>query len=341
MSFIQRFFGSRRHAHPSSPHSARKKVDTKTTPPRFTTQSPPESILHHLDGAEKPVKASTGSSQITFQRSDKLLENNTGLFQPISTLPHGEDIPIPVFFRDSSPSDLPIPFFDRDNPSSPPRVTRTNNTVHCLRSPVDVTTEREKCGFSFGEMPVLCYKSEDGLLSALKQWSQDITSDFGGFNISTYVGDLKTELKTRGPRRLLKCDRFGKTVSLDSKRIRQRTTKPCECEWAIWIEQSSEGWMVADPTSSSIKTLKSQNTPMTASHHSIHNHRLYTSIEQKITNPAMRHFTDEQHDKAKMLAEANCPSTCIYTYLYDKCKEKNEPIFCKRNWFIFLFTLII
>lgn len=121
---------------PSSPNRPAKKNDSKSTPSRLIDDSPDTPF-----GTPLPLK-SPDEIETKLPNDDDIFISKDATKIEECMLPHGEDIPIPVFIRDPSPSDLPIPFVDRDNPSSPPRVTRTNNTVHYLRSPVDITTER-------------------------------------------------------------------------------------------------------------------------------------------------------------------------------------------------------
>jgi len=133
---------------PSSPIPPAKKNDSKSTPSRLIVDSPdtPFGTPLHLKSPDQIETKLPNDDDIFISKDNTKIEE--------CMLPHGEDIPIPVFIRDPLPSDFPMPFFNRDNPSSPPRVTRTNNTVYCLRSPIDITTEREKCGFSFGPFDI-------------------------------------------------------------------------------------------------------------------------------------------------------------------------------------------
>jgi len=84
--------------------------------------------------------------------------------------------------------------------------------------------------------------------------------------------------------------------------------------------------MIAEPPTTSIDVLKAKDCPAGASYHSIHNHDLFQTVEEKNTNPALRDLDEKQRETAQMLSKAGLSSVAIYSYLYSECKETNTPV---------------
>jgi len=196
-----------------------------------------------------------------------------------------------------------------------------------VRSSTVINESRNKCGYSFGCMPIGPFVSERELLKALDEWAEDTHTDGGGFIILKTRSGLIHPTKTKGARRLLTCDRAGEhKEKANGSRIRNRGTKKCNCTWALWIEESSEGFMVAEPCAKALATLLQRNAPSGTSFHSLHSHDMYLTNDEKNTNPSLRSMSDKESEIAELLSKAGLSSSLIYNFLYSQCKEEGRPV---------------
>lgn len=175
-------------------------------------------------------------------------------------------------------------------------------------------------------MPLEYFPTEKDLLTALNAWADDESRDGGAFKILTGSSGTRP-LKSKGTRRLLRCDRSGTRKPRSATiRLRQRTSKKCACKWAIWIEESCDGRVVAEPSVAALKELNDKGVPNGESFHLVHNHDLYQNTLEKNTNHAMRYLAQWQQETAELLANAGLSIPNIFSFLSSKCKERNEEI---------------
>jgi hypothetical protein len=144
-----------------------------------------------------------------------------------------------------------------------------------VRSPETIIEERnKKClNWDFGNIPMQCYPTEKALFDAISKNAGNRKTDGGAHGVPLGGNSMKKDLKTMGPRRLLQCDCAGEYRGKVNTNQRQSTTKKCDCQWGFWIEQSTRGWMFAQPSNNAIKYIKDEGVD--GVFHSGHNHLLY------------------------------------------------------------------
>jgi hypothetical protein len=86
--------------------------------------------------------------------------------------------------------------------------------------------------------------SLEGLRDRIQAWSK-------GQGFTLYIQDSSNATQVRGKRVMLACHRYGKARKLTANRNAvdmarpTQTTKKTDCKWAIWLDESTEGWMVS------------------------------------------------------------------------------------------------
>jgi uncharacterized C2H2 Zn-finger protein len=126
-------------------------------------------------------------------------------------------------------------------------------------------------------LPVGPYETEEEIIGAVRVWASKDERNGGGFQI--FKQELKPPGETKGPRRMLMCDRSGKVKpSKSNKPILH--TKNCECAWGVWIEQCEEGWTTVELPKKARERLSQPGATMAT----VHNHTLMQSVAKVPTN---------------------------------------------------------
>jgi hypothetical protein len=270
------------------PWSQSKNPRPSKTPPRLnkrvrTNNSPARGSFFatSLQSVPLPAFLSQTFSSLTAQPLP------CASFQPPPTLsPHVPQQPPAAAAHELGAEDVEPQTVLHEQPAERQSVSLEGRTV---RSPQKIIEERnKKCrDWDFGKIPMQCFPTEKALVDAIVKNAENYNTDGGAHGIPPKANTLKTELKTTGPRRLLQCDRYREHRGKPNTNERQTTTKRCDCKWGFWIEQSTHGWMFAQPSNQQY-------------------------LEEVNTNANLRGLTEEQLALAEILSRAGETPSQIY-----------------------------
>jgi hypothetical protein len=129
-------------------------------------------------------------------------------------------------------------------------------------------------------LPVGAFKTEEELITALKGWASNPTTNGGAFSIRKQ--SFAPECNSHGPRRLLVCDRHGAAHRDTAPAVRpNQISKKCDCAWGIYIEQVAEGWTTVEMPKQARAFMKERNLDSIAI---VHNHELLRTPAEMNTN---------------------------------------------------------
>ncbi len=255
---FNRFLRRDRSSPPSSP-SRHTRLDTKPTPPRHTIELKP--IKFRLSSEFEQISFTTVCSDLqTVSIMDFSSEGST----TNATYLNPSSVTVPVSALQCTEAESTVQCGQTSLPSS------------SRRTPLAIIQEREKCLKNSHTMLFISRGAIECLRQIVSRWGKG----FFGFKLLRFTSGLKNSLATKGIRRMLTSDRARKVKELSDRR-RNRATKKRDCSWAMWIEESTDSWMLTEPTVSSFESLKSLNTSRGATYHSVHNHPLYQTHKEK------------------------------------------------------------
>jgi hypothetical protein len=200
-----------------------------------------------------------------------------------------------------------------------------------FRSMAAAHKDRDKImkGVDMCGLPVGPYDTEEQLVKAVQAWAANPATNGGAFAIPPKKESLAIS-KTRGPRRLLWCDRSGqtRTTKTDNSRPRQ-LTKKCDCPWGLWIEQCQEGWTTVEMPKKARALLRELDSIHTVA--TIHNHTLLQTVDEMNTNTRLRNIPEDLQDMAEILSRAACTPLQIFLALSRECQRLGRAITFTRE----------
>jgi hypothetical protein len=175
-------------------------------------------------------------------------------------------------------------------------------------------------------LPVGPCETENEIIEAVQAWAANPEINGGAFGITRE--SLKPALKTKGPRRLLVCDRSGQArrSKVDYSRPAQRIKK-CNCTWNIYIEQCEEGWVTVEMPKKARELLRQPDATVAT----IHNHTLLQTVAESYTNANLRSIPDDLKDMAETLSWAACSSHEIFLALSCECQRLGRAVTFTRK----------
>jgi hypothetical protein len=178
-------------------------------------------------------------------------------------------------------------------------------------------------------LPVGPYDTEERMIQAVQAWAGKPETNGGAFAIPPKLESLKEAGKTKGPRRLLLCDRSGKLKQTKSDNSRpKQLSKKCDCHWGVWIEQCQQGWTTVEMPKKARDILGQPGATVAT----IHNHILLQTVPELNTNANLRGIPAHLEEHAESLSRASLTPHKIFAALVRECKRLGlEVTFTRRD----------
>ena len=177
-------------------------------------------------------------------------------------------------------------------------------------------------GVDFCGLPDRPFETEDDIISAVKLWASNPTTNGGAFGIRKSCATKACN--NHGPRRLLVCDRQGaarRDTPCDARP--NQISKMCDCAWGIWIEQVAEGWTTVEMPKKARAFITERNLNSIAI---AHNHDLLRTTAETNTNSNLRTLSPDLKDAADILWQAGRPPSEIFAFLSKLCQQNGVAV---------------
>jgi hypothetical protein len=207
-----------------------------------------------------------------------------------------------------------------------PATDEIANKIYKTRPWNEIRFEREKNPDSIAfpdDFPVGPFPDRFAAFAALKAWAANVNTGGGAFAVTREAFWSSSPHSRKGPRQLFRCNRYGKkrvhkapgstspkSETLDRSNRLVESIK-CNCQWAVYFEESDVGWVVSNYSESALKA------------EACHSHPLYQSVEEKNTNAALRHLPESLGITADLLHENGATLQQIYQFLLEHCRRSN------------------
>jgi hypothetical protein len=323
MSFLLNFLtprgAGRRPAGPSTPERTPRGAGRRPAGPSTPERTP-------RDAGRRPAGPSTPE-----RPPAKRQFNGPSPARPLATSPPEPFPPVAqrqdeeLNTQQSNHSSEGDPSLTR-NTSSPATAAGT-----FLRTPEVVAEGRTKSwnGLDMPEgLPLGPENSLKGLKDRIETWAKE-----QGFSLSKQ--DTTPANKSRGQRLSFACHRYGRPRKnqnrnqIDMSRPTQTTTKT-DCKWSIWVEESTEGWMVAMLPRGALSEATTKGTGTAP----VHNHELPKTQTERNQFHTLREIPEHLRQYAEILAKAGTAFSDIFRFLVSEWDDENaneDPPFTLKD----------